>query len=206
MSATAGARGYGILAPRCRCDLRQSELGILFLIGAAGGLVGDAGHVQSGTTVYLDDATPFIWESALWFPILVGLATASIGELRLRLAPPRPGFDPGVGVAAIAAVLGIYAITALVHDAPEQPATILIWALAILVAFWLDGGRAAFVCGARGRDRGPGRGDRDRGAGPRPLRPDRRLALRRRALATGVVLRVRLRRSAADGAARGPAL
>ncbi len=52
-------------------------------------------------------------------------------------------------------MLGIYAITALVHDAPEQPATILIWALAILVAFWLDGGRAAFVCGLAAAIVGP---------------------------------------------------
>lgn len=135
--------------------MRLNELGTLFLIGAAGGLIGDAGHVQSGTTVYLDDATPFIWESALWFPVLVGLATASVGELRLQLAPPRPGFDPRLGVAAIAAVLAIYAITAIVHEAPEQPTTVLIWGLAILVAFWLDGGRAALICAVAAAVIGP---------------------------------------------------
>jgi hypothetical protein len=127
--------------------LKASELAILFCVGAAGGLVGDAGHVQSGTTAYLDDATPFIWESALWFPILVGLATASIGELRLRLGPPRAGLEPRVGVGAIAAVLGIYAVTALVHDQPEGPATTLVVALAVLVACWLGGGRPALACG-----------------------------------------------------------
>jgi hypothetical protein len=45
--------------------LRPSELAILFVVGAAGGLIGDAGHVQAGTTAYLNDAAPFVWESAL---------------------------------------------------------------------------------------------------------------------------------------------
>jgi len=135
--------------------LRPGELGILFLIGAAGGLVGDAGHVQSGTTVYLDDATPFVWRSALWFPILVGLATASIGELRLRLAAPRPGFDARIGIAAIASVLAIYAITAVILDAPEEPGTVLVAMLAVLVACWLADGRAAIICGLSAAIVGP---------------------------------------------------
>jgi hypothetical protein len=135
--------------------LTASELAILFAVGAAGGLVGDAGHVQAGTTTYLDDSTPFVWESALWFPVLVGLATASLGELRLWLGPPRPGFDPRVGVAAIAAVLALYALTAVVYDEPEGPATILITGAAVLIAFWLDGGRPALVCGIAAAVVGP---------------------------------------------------
>ncbi len=135
--------------------LTLRELAILFGVGALGGLVGDAGHVQSGTTVYLDDATPLIWESALWFPLLVGLATASLGELRLRLAPPRPGFDARTGLAAIAAVLAIYATTALVHQQPEGPATTLVVALAVVVACWLGGGRAALACGIAAAIAGP---------------------------------------------------
>jgi hypothetical protein len=135
--------------------LRWTELGILFAIGAAGGLVGDAGHVQAGTTTYLDDALPFVWESALWFPILVGMATASVGELRLRLGPPRPGSDLRVGLAAVAAVLAIYAVTALVHEAPEGPATTLVAMLAVLVACWLGGGRAALACGIAAAVVGP---------------------------------------------------
>jgi hypothetical protein len=135
--------------------LKAAELGVLFAVGAAGGLVGDAGHVQSGTTTYLDDATPFIWESALWFPILVGLATASLGELRLRLGPARAGFEPRLAIAAIAAVLAIYAVTALVHDGPEGPATVLVWGLAVLLAYWLDGGTPALVCGLAAAVAGP---------------------------------------------------
>jgi hypothetical protein len=127
--------------------LRPAELLTLFTIGAAGGLVGDAGHVQAGTTTYLDDSSPFIWESALWFPLLVGLATASLGELRLRLGPPRLGFDLRVGAGAIAAVLAIYAVTALVYDEPEGPATVLVLMLSVLVVCWLADGWPAIVCG-----------------------------------------------------------
>jgi hypothetical protein len=135
--------------------LTRKELLVLFLVGAAGGLIGDAGHVQAGTTTYLDDSSPFIWESALWFPILVGLATASLGELRLRLGPPRPGFDPRVAIGAIASVLALYALTALVYDEPEGPATTLILMLAVLVACWLAGGRPAIVCGLAAAVAGP---------------------------------------------------
>ena len=135
--------------------LNGKELLILFLVGAAGGLIGDAGHVQAGTTTYLDDATPFIWESALWFPILVGLATASLGELRLRLGPARPGYDLRIAFAAIAAVLALYALTAIVYDEPEQPAAVLVTGLAVLIAFWLDGGSPALVCGLAAAVAGP---------------------------------------------------
>lgn len=135
--------------------LRPGELLALFAVGAAGGLIGDAAHVQSQTTRYLDDSVPFIWESALWFPLLVGLATASIGELRLRLGPPRPGFDPRTGLAAIAAVLAIYATTALVHDEPEGPATTLVVTLALLVACWLGGGGPALACATAAAVLGP---------------------------------------------------
>jgi hypothetical protein len=135
--------------------LKANQLAILFAIGAVGGLIGDAGHVQAGTTTYLDDTTPFIWESALWFPILVGLATASLGDLRLRLGPPRPGFDPRLGIAAIAAVLAIYAVTALIYDEPEGPATTLVVMLAVLVACWLGGGSPALICGLAAAVVGP---------------------------------------------------
>jgi hypothetical protein len=137
-----------------RLRLRPPELLNLFAIGAAGGLVGDAGHVQSGTTTYRGDS-PRIWDSAVWFPVLVGLATASLGELRLRLAPPRPGFDLRVGVGAIAAVLAIYAVTAVVYDEPEGPVTVLVLTLAVLVVCWLADGWAAIACGLAAAVVGP---------------------------------------------------
>ena len=135
--------------------LSLGELATLFCVGAAGGLVGDAGHVQAGTTTYLDDATPFVWESALWFPILVGLATASLGELRLWLGSPRPGFDARAGIGAIAAVLALYALTAVVFDEPEGPSTVLIAMLAVVIAACLGGGTPALLCGLAAAVVGP---------------------------------------------------
>ena len=135
--------------------LRPGELAALFAVGAVGALVGDACHVQAGTTTYLDDTLPFIWESQLWFPVLVGLATASLGELRLRLGQPRSGFDPRIGAGAIAAVLAIYATTALVYDQGELPSTVLIYTLAFLVVAWLADGWPAIVCGLAAAVVGP---------------------------------------------------
>jgi hypothetical protein len=135
--------------------LTLTELLILFAIGAAGGLVGDAAHVDAGTTRYLDDSLPFVWNSALWFPILVGIATAAVGELRLRLGPCGAALPLRQAAAAIAAVLAIYAITALVYAEPEGAATTLVLMLAVLVVCWLADGWPAVVCGITAAIVGP---------------------------------------------------
>jgi hypothetical protein len=118
----------------------------LFVIGAAGGLVGDACHVASGTTTYLDHSVPFIWKSALWFVIPVGVATVTLGELRLRLGPARAGGDLVEAAAAIASMVGLYAFTAVVTDEDPLTATVLVWALAFVIAARFGGGRPAIVC------------------------------------------------------------
>ena len=135
--------------------LTAPELAVLFAIGAAGGLVGDAGHVQAGTTTYIDDSLPSIWESALWFPILVGLGTAGLAEIRLRLGPPRAGFDVRAGIGGIAAVIGIYALTAIVYGSPELPVIVLIATLAAIVAALLADGPPALACGLIAAMAGP---------------------------------------------------
>src|SRR5438093_1143574 len=88
------------MRPMLRLRLTPGALLGLFVLGAAGGLIGDAGHVSSGTTRYISHALPFIWKSQLWFPLLVGGATCAIAELRLALAPPRTEGDLGDGAAA----------------------------------------------------------------------------------------------------------
>jgi hypothetical protein len=119
---------------------------ILFALGAAGGLVGDAGHVQSGTTTYLDHGVPFIWESAIWFVGAVGFGTVALGAIRVGLGPVRPGAmrDGALGVAA---VVGIYAVTAAMRNVALLPGTALVYALAALVLV-LMADRAALVCAA----------------------------------------------------------
>lgn len=127
----------------------------LFVIGAVGGLVGDACHVASGTTTYLDETFPFIWKSQLWFPLAVGLATVTTGELRLRLGPARPGQDPVEAAAAIASVIALYALTAVVTGEDPLTATVLIWTLALVIAARFGGGMPALACAVSAAILGP---------------------------------------------------
>jgi hypothetical protein len=128
--------------------LSLSRLLVLVLLGALVAPFGDHGHVATATTAYLEPAhaLPFIWDSPPWFPLMVGLATAATAELRLRLAAPRTGLRVRDGIAGIAAVMGLYALTALLHGAPLATATLLVAALAILT--WRGfGDGPALVCG-----------------------------------------------------------
>ena len=128
--------------------LRLAGAALLFSVGAAGGLIGDAGHVQSGTTTYLKTGVPFIWESAIWFVLMVGVGTVAVAELRLRIAPARGDGDVSVAVGAVAVVVGIYALTALVLDEPLLPSTVVIWILAAIAWHVSGDGWPAAACGA----------------------------------------------------------
>lgn len=126
--------------------LRIAEAVALFLLGATAALIGDHSHVVTGTTVYYTDAVPFIWSSPLWFPVLVGAATVSLAELRLRLPAPRSDVTARRALAGIAAVVGAYVTTALVHTAPTVPVTALIGAAAVIIWCVLGDGPGA-ACG-----------------------------------------------------------
>jgi hypothetical protein len=128
----------------------------LFVLGGASGLIGDHAHVVTGTTEYLTPAedVPFIWSSPLWFPGFVGAATVSLAELRLHLPRPRTDVTPRQALAGVAAVIGTYVVTALVHGAPWVPATALICTLAVIT--WCALGDApAVMCGALAAIVGP---------------------------------------------------
>jgi hypothetical protein len=129
------------------------ELLFLFAAGAAGGLIGDAGNVDAGVTRYLDGSVPFVWESPLWFPVLVGLAAAATGTLRLQLGSTRPGFDPRILIGAWAATVGVYAVTSVVPD-DGTASTALVTMLGILVACFLAD-RPALICGLAAAVIGP---------------------------------------------------
>lgn len=134
--------------------LRVPELLILFLLGAAASLIGDHSHVVTGTTEYFTDAVPFVWSSPIWFPAMVGAATVSLAELRLHLPAPRTTVTARQGIAGIAAVIGTYVTTALVHSAPAVPATTLIVAMAAITWCAL-GDNASAVCGVLAAIIGP---------------------------------------------------
>ncbi len=126
--------------------LPWSRLCWLFLLGAVVAPIGDHGHITTGTTTYLSRAVPFVWDSPLWFLVMVGLATAAVADLRLRITPPRPGVTWRDGVTALAALLAIYATTALLRHQPLVPATLLVGALTALAAAAF-GDRAGLLCG-----------------------------------------------------------
>lgn len=134
--------------------LRPPAVILLFVLGAAAALVGDHAHVVTGTTEYFTHAVPFVWSSPLWFPALVGGATVTLAELRLHLPRPRPDATGRQALAGVAAVIGTYVVTALLHAAPIVPATALICALAAIT--WCALGDApAAVCGALAAVVGP---------------------------------------------------
>jgi hypothetical protein len=134
----------------------MSEVVFLFVLGGVAALVGDHGHVASGTTEYFDTAheVPFLWSSPIWFPVMVGTATVSLAELRLHLGPIRTTVTARQGLAGVAAVVGTYALTAVVHTAPAVPATALIIALAVITWCAL-GDRTSIACGVLAAVGGP---------------------------------------------------
>jgi hypothetical protein len=134
--------------------LRVPGAFFLFVLGALAALIGDHAHVVTGTTAYLSNAVPYVWSSPIWFPLLVGSATVSLAELRLHLPAPRTTVSARQGLAGVAAVIGTYVITALVHPAPAVEATVLICALAILTWCALGDGPGA-MCGLLAAIGGP---------------------------------------------------
>lgn len=134
--------------------LRIPVAAFLFLLGAVAAMIGDHSHIATGTTEYLSDAVPFVWSSPLWFPIAVGLATVSLGELRLHLPDARTAVTARQGLAGVVAVVGIYVTTALVHTAPAVPANVLIYSLAVITWCAL-GDRYGALCGVVAAVGGP---------------------------------------------------
>lgn len=135
--------------------LSAKSLLALFVVGCICSLIGDHAHVATGTTRYLDvGGIPTIWGSPLFFPLTVGIATAALGEIRVRLGPSRTGtLDDGL--AAVASVLAIYLLTALLSDESTSTVTGFISCLAVLVVVRFRDGRASLYCGALAAIIGP---------------------------------------------------
>lgn len=123
----------------------------IVLLGAAVALAGDACHVASGTTHYKWDGVPAIWRSAIWFPVLVAggvLALALTGrDLAGRLPPQRVRTRADV-LPAAAAVLALYALTAVVHDQPYTVSVVLTGAIAVVIWGVWDPSPGAALAGA----------------------------------------------------------
>ena len=133
-----------------RGTIGPAGLAGLFAIGAIGGLIGDMCHVQSGTTVYLEDPLPYVWESQLWFPLMVGGGTAALGLIGVMLgarATADESAEPVRAAAAmIAAVIALYALTAIVRGEPGGVGIVLCWAVAALICARFARDRADWIC------------------------------------------------------------
>jgi uncharacterized membrane protein YoaK (UPF0700 family) len=111
---------------------------VVFLLGFGIGLAGDACHVASGTTGYDWDGVPTLWNSAIWFPFVVGLAVLAAAEAGHRLDLPtrvRTRVDVVIGAAV---VLALYALTATLRDQPMTVSVVLCAAIAVAVWAWWD--------------------------------------------------------------------
>jgi hypothetical protein len=119
-------------------------------------LAGDACHVASGTTVYEWDGVPTVWRSAIWFPFLVGgavLGAAWTAE-RLPLARVRTRDRPDAVIGA-AAVLALYALTAVLRHQPMTVSLVLTGAIALGVWAWWDPSPRALAVAAGAAVLGP---------------------------------------------------
>lgn len=118
-------------------SLARSRL-VVFLLGFLIGLAGDATHVASGTTVYDWEGIPTLWNSAIWFPFVVGLAVLGAAEVGHRAAlPTRSRSWPQV-VAGSGAVLAFYALTASLRGQPMTVSVVLCSAIALTIWAWWD--------------------------------------------------------------------
>jgi hypothetical protein len=126
-------------------------------LGAAVALAGDACHVASGTTHYRWDV-PAIWRSAFWFPVLVAggvLALAVTGrDLGARFPALRVRTRADV-LPAAAAVLALYALTAVVHDQPDTVSIVMTGAIAVVIWGVWDPSPGAALGGAIAAVTGP---------------------------------------------------
>lgn len=131
---------YGLRPPLLTARFSQvtflapSRLFALFVLGAVLSPIGDHIHVATGTTTYFD-AGPQIWDSPWWFPVLVGIGTVAIAEIRVRLGSLRVGISPRWAVGGLAAVMTTYALTGLLCGYPNALGVVLIGGIALIV--WL---------------------------------------------------------------------
>jgi len=113
--------------------------GVILAIGFVVGLAGDACHVASGATEYEWDDVPSIWRSAVWFPVLLSASVLSAAWAGERFAgKPMRVRGRADAITGIAAVLALYALTAVVRDQPDTVSVILIAALAVVIWSWWD--------------------------------------------------------------------
>lgn len=134
----------------------RATAAVIFVVSAGVALVGDAGHVASGTTEYLWDGVPVIWRSAIWFPLAVGSALLGVAWIGRRAGLPsareRTRADAVIGVAL---VLALYVLTSALKGTETTVSVALCGAFAAAVWAWWDPSRGAFAIAAAAAVLGP---------------------------------------------------
>ena len=119
---------------------------VIAALGAVIALAGDACHVASGTTHYDVDGMPTVWRSAIWFPFAVAAAVVAGAWVAERAAVPAARLRTRADIpAGAAAVLALYALTAVLRHQPMTVSVVLTAALAVLIWAWWDPSPGALV-------------------------------------------------------------
>jgi len=134
----------------------RTTAAVIAVLGAAIGLAGDACHVASGTTHYDVEGMPTVWRSAVWFPVSVGLAVLLAAWVSDRSGFPAARRRTRAEVpAGAAAVLALYALTAVLRHQPTTVSVVLTASLAVLVWAWWDPSRGALLVAVTAAVLGP---------------------------------------------------
>jgi hypothetical protein len=111
----------------------------IVLLALVVGLTGDACHVESGTTRYEPTDVPFVWRSAIWFPLILAggvLLGAWVAERTPLPAVRARGRADAVLAAAL--VLALYGLTATLRGEPATVSVVLVGGLAVAIWAWWD--------------------------------------------------------------------
>lgn len=114
----------------------RATVGWILVLGVVVSLAGDASHVASGTTHYKWDGVPTIWKSAIWFPLLVAGGVLALADTGRRLSARFPAVrtrSRADVVPAAAAVLGLYALTAVLKGQSATVSVVLTAAVAVVI-------------------------------------------------------------------------
>lgn len=117
----------------------------IFALGFSVSLIGDACHVSSGTTEYLWSGVPNIWRSGVWFPFLVGASVVGAARAGIAAQLPTRRRTRQDLMLAVAAVLALYAFTAMLRGTPTEVAITSCGGIAVVIWRWWDPSRATLV-------------------------------------------------------------
>lgn len=134
----------------------RATAAVIYALGFAVALAGDATHVASGTTRYEWAGVPTLWRSALWFPPLVAAAVLGAAWVAQRAGgPPARPRTRGDALLGAAAVLALYALTAALRGQPPTVSVVLTGAIALAIWAWWDPSPRALLAGTAAALAGP---------------------------------------------------